>query len=428
MDSWRGQAPPPRRRFTLAKPATTPRPQLKAPAARLLELGDRYSPTALAKARAYHDGLAQNRLTTPRVQYAFALVLLRQHCHEEAIGLLGESLAREPAGAAFVASQDLGRDGRAQRPRGLGRRGSVADVLAKQSPIDLPTADAEQRRVTVEFLGRIFGFLEVPRPNALPADELRSAKQYVLTALGDERAEFDRSEAAVAEKFSKVVAAFKQQRAKRVAEGMTKQEEVAKQKELIDETETNVDYDTEKVKTNVTTEVERLNQAAESLQKWLAACQYRLNVVRVALVNNEEKLVQQAQSSELTATGVTSGPNNLVTQAARSNQIKALVVRLGAEQNMLTQQIKQLTEQLQSTIAQRDDLLDMGEKTTAELKTQAASLKRDEKRLERAQQAGAKKLAAERHRTLLTKQTSFATFEPFPFDTEKQRVVATADP
>ena len=56
-------------------------------------------------------------------------------------------------------------------------------------------------------------------------------------------------------------------RAKRVAAGKTKQQALDKQKKAIGETETSVDYDTEKVKTNTKTEVDRLNQAAEMVNK-----------------------------------------------------------------------------------------------------------------------------------------------------------------
>jgi hypothetical protein len=115
---------------------------------------------------------------------------------------------------------------------------------------------------------------------------------------------------------------------------------------------------------------------------------------------------------------------DLVTQ----NQLIELLTRLAAEQALLTKQVNQLTEELRTTIEKRDGLLELGDKSTADLKTQAASLKRDEKKLERAQQAEAKKIAAQRQRTLLTKQTPFATLEPFPYDTEKQRVLGTAEP
>jgi hypothetical protein len=47
-------------------------------------------------------------------------------------------------------------------------------------------------------------------------------------------------------------------RAKRLAAGKTKQVALEQQKKIIDETETSVDYNTEKVKTNTKTEVDRL--------------------------------------------------------------------------------------------------------------------------------------------------------------------------
>ena len=108
-------------------------------------------------------------------------------------------------------------------------------------------------------------------------------------------------------------------------------------------------------------------------------------------------------------------------------QLNKELLRLSAEQNMLNGQIDDLNRQAQATLAQREFARDRGEQTAEELKTQAATLKHAEKKLERAEQAEAKKIAAQRDKTLLTKQTSFATFEPFPFDTEKRRVLGTVE-
>src|ERR1700728_2286513 len=77
---------------TAAKPAKAS----QTPAARLLELGERYSPTALGKARAYHDELRTQRGYDARVQYAFALVLIRQRSFGDAATLLGQIVAQQP--------------------------------------------------------------------------------------------------------------------------------------------------------------------------------------------------------------------------------------------------------------------------------------------------------------------------------------------
>ena len=229
-------------------------------------------------------------------------------------------------------------------------------------------------------------------------------------------------------------------RAKRLAEARTRQDEIGEQKKLIDQTEASVDYDTEKVKTNTKTEVDRLNQAAEMVNKNILACQFRLNGLRQAIQVNQAKLEIQTHniasfkgSTQLALPQETTQENpivgdSLVPQLVTQNQLIDLLARLAAEQAQLTRQINQLTEELQTTIAKRDALLELGDKSTAELKTQAALLKRDGKKLERAQQGEAKKIAAERQKSLLTKQTSFATFERFPFETEKKRVLGTADP
>jgi tetratricopeptide (TPR) repeat protein len=400
----------------------------EAAAARLLELGDRYSPDALTKVRAYYGGLAEESQDDARVQYALVLVLIRQHSHKEAVELLDKAIAREPDGVHLWRAKIWVEMAAHKEHEALADIRLAADVLAKQSPAALPAAEAKAWRTTAAFLGRVIGFLDVPRANALPADEVRGAKQYVLTKLGDDRTAFNQNEELVAKKFSQVRATLEGLRAKRVAAGTTKQEALGQQKKVIDETETSVDYDTQKVKANTIAEVDQHNQSAESLQKYLVACEFRLDAVHKSILNAQDALFQQALASEQTAQGITAGRYNQVTMARNSQQIQNSLLRLTAEENVLIQQIKMLSAQLQTTIDERNLLLDTGEKTTAELKSKADTLKRDEKRLERAEKAEAKKIAAERHKSLMTKQTAFAMFEPFPFDAEKQRVLGTADP
>ncbi|HEX4143421.1 MAG TPA: hypothetical protein VHY91_07715 [Pirellulales bacterium] len=408
------------------KPAVTG----QAAAARLLELGEHNSPAALTAVRAYHDNLRAKPGYDARIEYAFVLVLIRQHCRTEAVELLDAILKREPDGLHLWRAKIWAEMAVHKERAALADIRSVADVLARQTSKALPESEAESRRATAEFLGRVFGFLEIPRANALAADEVRGAKQYLLARLGEGRAEFDQGEEMVAEKFSKAREAFEEQRATRLAAAKTRQDQIGQKKKLIDETETSVDYDTEKVKTNTKTEVDRLDKAAEMVNKNILTCQFRLNGLRQAIQVNQAKLDIQTQNI------ASRGPPpsdpiigaSLVPDLVTQDQLINLLARLTAEQALLTRQVNQLTEELRTTIAQRDALLELGDRSTAVLKTQAASLKRDGKKLERAQQAEAKKIVAERYKTVLTKQTPFATFEPFPYGTEKQRVVGAVDP
>jgi hypothetical protein len=397
-------------------------------ASRLLDLGERYSPAALAKAREYLVAMRAAPKPDAQVQYALALVFVRQHGHKEALELLDEMLAKQPDALHLWRAKIWTEMATHKEHEALADVRSVADVLAGRSPAELPAADAAAWRTTADFLGRVFGFLEIPRPKALPAEEVRNAKQYLLTRLGDDRTGFNQSQELVAEKFANARAALEDLRAKRVTAGKSKQEALDQQKKVVDEAETNVDYDTQRVASNTVGEVDRHNQSAESLQKYLVACQFRLDAVHKAILMAQDALYQQAFASEQTAQGITSGRFSLVTMARNSQDIQNSLARLTAEENILIDHIKQLSAQLQTTIAQRNALLDTGVKTAAELQTQAANLKRDERRLERAGQVEAKKIAAERQKTFLTKQTSFATFEPFPFETEKQRALGTANP
>jgi hypothetical protein len=426
--------------LSASEPAGKPAVAAQDPAACLLILGDRYSPSALAMARTYRDGLRAKAGNDARVRYAFALVLIRQRCEQEAAELLGPIVAQQPD-ALHLWRAKIWAEMAAHKDReALADVRSVADVLKKQRPAEMPAADREAWRATSAFLGRVFGFLDVPRPDALPTDEVRRAKQCLLTALGDQRTEFEQNEELVVGKFSKAREGFEEQRAKRVAAAKTRQDEIGEQKKLIDQAETSVDFDTEKVKSNTKTEIDRLNQAAEMVNKNILTCQFRLNGLRQAIQLNQAKLEIQTKniasfkgSTMLALPQETTQDNpivgdSLVPQLVTQNQLIELLTRLTAEQAVLTRQVTQLTEELRTTLAQRDALLELGDQSTAGLKAQAASLKRDGKKLERAQQGEAKKIAAERRKTLLTKQTSFATFEPFPFETEKQRVLGARDP
>jgi len=417
--------------LSASEPAAKPAVAAQDPAARLLDLGDRYSPGALAKARAYYDGLRAKSSNDARVRYAFAIVLIRQHCEQEAAELLGATIAQQPDALHLWRAKIWAEMAMHKEREALADMRAVTRILSTRNPHDLPAADAEDWRGTSAFLGRVFGFLDVPRPDALPTDDLRRAKQRLLAVLGDDRDDFNQNEELVAERFAKDRAALEIVRAKRLAAGKTKQVALEQQKKIIDETETSVDYNKEKVKTNTKTEVDRLNQAAEMVNKNILTCQFRLNGLREAIQVNQAKLEIQTQKIASWPKTNISDPiinashvPDLVTQ----NQLIELLTRLTAEQALLTRQVNQLTEELRTTIEKRDGLLELGDKSTADLKTQAASLKRDEKKLERAQQAEAKKIAAQRQKTLLTKQTPFATLEPFPYGTEKQRVLGTAEP
>jgi hypothetical protein len=244
--------------LSASEPAAKPAVAAQDPAARLLDLGDRYSPSALAKARAYYDGLRAKSGNDARVRYAFALVLIRQHCEQEAAELLGSIVAQQPDALHLWRAKIWAEMAMHKEREALTEIRSLADVLARQRVTALTAAEAEARRVTVEFLARVFGFLEDPRTDAPPADEIRAARLYLLARLGEDRASFNQTEELIAERFSKDRATLENLRAKRLAAGKTKQVALEQQKKIIDETETSVDYNTEKVKTNTKTEVDRL--------------------------------------------------------------------------------------------------------------------------------------------------------------------------
>ena len=190
-----------------------------------------------------------------------------------------------------------------------------------------------------------------------------------------------------------------------MSERMTKKAEYGKQKKAVDEAETSLDSDTEKVKANTQTEIVRIDHSAETLQKSIVARQSQLNDVQLAIQAIEIRLLRLCRPASVRrrarfAAGSPAANGRIMTSIQLNNQLQ----QLSAQQIMLTQQIMELNRQMQATLAQRDFSLGKGEQTAEELKTQAAALKREEKRLEKAEQTEAKKIAAESKKPL-TKQT-----------------------
>ncbi|HTU23880.1 MAG TPA: hypothetical protein VMF30_00695, partial [Pirellulales bacterium] len=248
-------------------------------AARLLELGDRYSPAALAKARELHAALQAKAVTGAEVEYAFALVLIRQHAYPGAIEALDSALREQPRALHLWRAKIWTEMALRKHRDVVADVRKAAELLGKQDPAELPATQAAEWHTTAEFLGRVFGFLEAPRSGTVTADELRRAKQAVLAKLGADSTDFTRNEELVAARFTKARAEFEQRRAKRLAEGEARQESLKKQQRAVDETATDIDYDAEKLKSNTKAEVDRINQSLELINKNILMCQFRMNVV-----------------------------------------------------------------------------------------------------------------------------------------------------
>ncbi|HEX4145928.1 MAG TPA: hypothetical protein VHY91_20675 [Pirellulales bacterium] len=388
--------------LSASEPGNTPAIAAPVEAARVLELGDHYTYSSVGKARACYEQMRAKPDVDARIQYALVLVLIRQHCQKEAVALLGGMIARDPA-ALHVWRAKIWVELAAHDECGaLADARSAADVLARHNLATLNGDGAQDRRTTAEFLGRAFGFLALRHTGALPADEVHTARQYVLARLGDEQLLFKQQEQLLVQEFFSAEAAFDNLRATRIADATSKRQRYAKQKQEVDEAEADLDYFTETVKLAIQADLDKANYAVVNACMQLLFCQLRLNVVR--------------EQIQFNLRNVTLYPT------------EDLIDQEDKERRQRTSRINDIIRAFPRIVAHRDEVFGQAGSKLEQLSERAKGLKRKERRLERLEQAEAKKIAAWQRNTLTVKPIAFATFEPFPFDAEKQRVREMADP
>ena len=192
-------------RSALAEPAP-----LESGVSQLLELGQRYSPRALADARKQHERLSQLPNYDARVRYAFALVLIKQRSNDEALKTLEAVLAEQPDLLPAWRSKVWTQISAHKYVPAIQSMRAAAAIMAaenkkskKLSAGAPPEANATERTDTARFFGRVFGFLEGPRGHAVAADELRKGKQYVQSRLADDLDAFTAGEEEISAQFVK---------------------------------------------------------------------------------------------------------------------------------------------------------------------------------------------------------------------------------
>jgi len=386
--------------LSASQPGRAPVVVARIETARLLELGNHYTSSAIAQAHLYYEQVRAKPGVDARTQYALALVLIRQHCHKEALELLDGILAEDP-NALHVWRAKIWSELALHRDReALTDALSAADVLAAQKRASLSADEAEAWRAEAEFLGRVFGYLALHRPGALPADDVHTARQYVLARLGDEQTRFKLHEKLLVQQFFAAQAAFDDLRHRHIAEATRRQQDFAKQKQVIDEAEADLDYDIETAKIADKAELDKAIQAVATVSMRILWSQFRLNMVR--------------EEIQFSRANVMLNPN------------QDLLGQMEADR-ALRREINQLIHTLPRTVARSEAVFSQVGGKVEQLSAKATYLRRKERQLERLEQAEAKKIAALQQKTLTTKQMSFATLEPFPFESEKDRVVEMAN-
>lgn len=160
----------------------------------LLQLGQRDSPRNLAEARKQHERLSSLDGYDARAEYAYAVILIRQHASDDALAALDRVLAERPGLLAAWRAKVWTQMSTRKYPAAVRTMRAAAAAMAQAGK---DAADAGERDETAQFFGRMFAYLESRTGQSVPAEELRKSKQSVQSKLGDDRAGFAAGEEAM---------------------------------------------------------------------------------------------------------------------------------------------------------------------------------------------------------------------------------------
>lgn len=169
--------------------------------ARLFDLGRKATPEAREKLPDLYRELHAQYPDDFRVQYGYALALLRQRRPDEAVDQLTETAAERPRDFALRRATICAMLAQAKPGEVLGEMTSLAAQLASPAA-GLPQEAGPDRVVAATFLGQVVGYLDGPRPGVVEPDDLERFAEKIRWESGSaERAAFAAGRKQVAEQF-----------------------------------------------------------------------------------------------------------------------------------------------------------------------------------------------------------------------------------
>lgn len=387
----------------------------------LFELGTEATTSAIASARNQYERLKRSYPEDRRIDYAYGVVLIGQHKYRDAVPLISgylETGKSEPhAYCAKIWAQLQAREYGGL----LNEAVTLSDRFPKGSRLHPEAAYHE----AAEFLGAVFGYLELLRAGAVDPQLRLERKNRVLGRLGPAYTlAFDQGRASVGQQ----VAEFQAQREAEIREVTAK---VEKRK---DQAKSALDVDRNRLLAEEGTQqssVEQLRNAQRQLnqiQRELSTLnQERIQVgARIALVQAQINAILVPTFRDDRTRFPTGAALILEYQPAkpydpRVVQANALAVALA----VLSKQAFEMDRWILEYQTRAAILNGKGEETTLTLAQSEADAMAIQKRSKSAeyQLKRLEKPARARSGVLSEKMAMLSTYAPFPYAQERQRVL-----
>ena len=384
--------------------------------AKLFDLGAKSTPPAVAGAKDQHEQLKRLDPKDPRIDYAYGLVLVNQHKYRDALPLLSRYLdsgKREPSEYLIKIWAEL------QDRKIVGALEDMA-MLSRQFPRAAAAEPDPAYCEIASFLGAAFGYLDLVRPDGTDAKLKSQKRNEVLAQLG-----------------AKYLPAFDEGRNTVIARlDELQTERKSKEEQVTAAAEKRLQQDKsvlEEARTAVAAQQETIQSSAESLQdaqRELAVIRQQLSTLSQDRARLTAQIItlqaqgSQAMSSINNSTANSSGFNGFNNgQSAFSPQVvqaRAATMSLAG----LNKQAFNIDRQMLALQGRATALFDKGAKASETVAQSEEAVRKSNKQAKGIEKKLRRPESASKTRAVMPpKMTSLATYIPFPYDDERERVL-----
>lgn len=389
----------------------------------LLEVGWGKPPAALSRAQEIYGFEAADVPGRGKwLHYAFALVNVKHRQYADAVKLLDKAIKLEegflPAHEAKIwlliqlKKQETAVEQMERTAEVAGQAQQAAGVTPKL-------------RETAAYLGRVFGYLSGPVKGAVAEPRLDEAREAIDEHLGESlAADFAAGAKEVDDQFTELFLAKEQTRddAKQLEDEFkqSERERLEKEKGGVSERQGEIDETVSKLREEIDARLAEIDKKIEPLDQTLANLNAQGAQVNASLAANEREIARWLDLADST-----DDPVLQLRYRSEADRLSAISVRLDRDLATLESQARRVQGELAALAGQRNAAIGRFEAEMKRLGREAGDLRKQARRIDKESQSAAKPSSGNvaAVRSLQAKAKSLTTYQPFPLEREKERVL-----
>ena len=408
--------------------ASTVRPEVVAndQIAGLLELGWDRSPKAGAAAVEFFSQIQDAGAHDPRLLYAHSLVLIRHRKYDEAANLLDEIVSREPENLPAHRA----RIWIAMLTKNYNQALAQMESLSRQFPEhDLAGDQEEPYRQSAAFLGRLIGYLEGPAASSVAEHIREDHRQTIIDRLSTGRRQvFDDAVQQVLDRFAEIDLLRDQRRDDaRLEQEEIRQRELKRlsdQKEDLEKQQASLDKAANRLEQEFSQRVGQVNRQLQPINTSLSRLQNRAAALNRQLASLQAEIVQLYSLAE-------QAPDAPGSAGLRSSARLLERSSIGLELDLsgVIAESNRVASQRDLLLAERQSILKQQRAAVEQLSDRRSNLRKRANRIAADQRKTARPVSGNTTAVLAlgSRAGAFTTYEPFPLEQEKQRLLDELD-